>query len=243
MCTVTFIARRHGFVLGMNRDEQLTRVTAIPPSIRILGRRQAICPAEPGGGTWVGVNDAGISCALINWYAVKSRVTDSAASRGTVVTAALAAGSLPEMGASLAGLPLDRVNPFRLIGVFADSSQVIEWRWNLKRLTTVSHPWKTASWASSGHDEAGAQTTRGRTFDEALRQKSAGSLAWLRRLHRCHQPARGPYSICMHREDAATVSYTEIIVSSEKTVIRYRAGAPCDNARFKTQRLGRHQPG
>jgi hypothetical protein len=242
MCTVTFIARKRGFALGMNRDEQLTRVTAVPPSIQILGGRRAIFPAEPGGGTWVGVNDAGIGCALINWYAVTSRVTDSPVSRGKVVTTALTAGNLPEMETGLAGLPLDRVNPFRLIGVFADSSQVVEWRWNLKHLTAISHPWKTASWISSGRDEAGAQATRGQAFDEAHRQTNAGSLAWLRRLHRSHRPARGPYSTCMHREDAATVSYTEITVSSEKAVIRYRSGAPCDNAQFKTQRLGRRQP-
>jgi hypothetical protein len=243
MCTVTFIARKRGFALGMNRDEQLTRVTAIPPSIHILGDRRAIFPAEPGGGTWVGVNDARIGCALINWYGITSRVTDSPVSRGKVVTAALTAGNLLEMETGVAGLPLDRVDPFRLIGVFPDISQVVEWRWNLERLTAISHPWETAIWISSGHDEVGAQATRGHAFDEARRQTSAGSLAWLRRLHRSHRPARGPYSTCMHRVDAATVSYTEIIVSSEKAVIRYRAGAPCDDAPFKTQRFGWRQPG
>jgi hypothetical protein len=243
MCTVTFIARKRGFALGMNRDEKLARVTANPPSIQILGDRRAIFPAEPGGGTWVGVNEAGIGCALINWYAITSRVTNSPVSRGRVVTTALASGNLLEMETCLAGLPLDRVNPFRLIGIFPDGSQLVEWRWNLERLTAISHPWETANWVSSGHDEAGAQATRGRAFDEARRQTSAGSLAWLRRLHRSHRPAPGPYSTCMHRADAATVSYTEIIVSSDNAVIRYRAGAPCDNAQFKTRRLGRRQPG
>ena len=40
------------------------------------------------------------------------------------------------------------------------------------------------------------------------------SLAWMRRLHRSHVPAPGPFSICVHREDARTVSYTEIEAAS-----------------------------
>jgi hypothetical protein len=31
----------------------------------------------------------------------------------------------------------------------------------------------------------------------------------------------------MHREDAATVSYTEVIVSRRKAIMRYIPGAPC----------------
>jgi hypothetical protein len=74
----------------------------------------------------------------------------------------------------------------------------------------LEHPWKTNIWISSGYDEPGAQAARSQVFRQALRQSSAGTLAWLRRLHRSHRPERGAYSICMHREDAATVSYTEI---------------------------------
>ena len=241
MCTVTFIARKHGYALGMNRDEKRVRITAIPPSIQMLGGRKALFPAEPGAGTWVGVNEAGIGCALINWYAIARRVSHAPVSRGRVVTHILAAENLPEMETALAKLPLDRVNPFRLVAIFPSSLQVIEWRWNLKRLAMIRHPWETANWISSGYDEAGAQVTRGKIFAAARKQTSFGTLAWLRRLHRSHQPARGPYSTCMHRDDAATVSYTEIIVSSARAVMRYRAGAPCDLAKFSTHQLSRNQ--
>jgi len=36
MCTVTFIARRNGYVLGMNRDEKLTRAAGLPPRLTHL---------------------------------------------------------------------------------------------------------------------------------------------------------------------------------------------------------------
>jgi hypothetical protein len=241
MCTVTFIARKHGYALGMNRDEKLSRVTANLPSMHILGGRRALFPSEPGAGTWVGVNQAGIACALINWYAITRRISHAPLSRGKVVTNVLAAENFPEMETSLAKLPLDRVNPFRLIAIFPASLQVIEWRWNLEQLAAIRHPWETANWISSGYDEAGAQVTRRKVFAGARRQTSFGTLAWLRRLHRSHRPARGPYSTCMHRDDAATVSYTEIIVSPAGAVMRYRAGAPCGLAKFSTHQLDRPQ--
>ena len=147
--------------------------------------------------------------------------------RGEVVKSSLVTDSPATTGRVLSGLPLAQVNPFRLIGIFPARHEVVEWRWNLKRLEPLEHRWQTNIWISSGFDEPGAQQTRGKTFAEALRQDSAESLAWLRRLHRSHEPERGPYSTCMHRDDAATVSYIEISVSGPLATMRYQPGPPC----------------
>ncbi|MGH8246245.1 MAG: NRDE family protein [Gammaproteobacteria bacterium] len=227
MCTVTFIARRNGYALGMNRDEKRARVAALPPARHRLDNRDALFPSEPNGGAWIGVNDAGATLALVNWYAVPACVAGRAVSRGEVVRSALVADSPGLTDKVLGELPLGRVNPFRLVGVFPADHAVVEWRWNLRRLERLDHAWQTNTWISSGFDEPGAQQTRGKVFCEALRQKSAGSVDWLRRLHRSHRPACGPYSTCMHREDAATVSYTEVTVSTCAATMRYLAGAPC----------------
>lgn len=231
MCTVTFAPRRTGYVLGMNRDEKLTRVEALPPEPRFIEARRVLFPSEPGGGTWIGLNDAGVCLALINWYSVAARVERNAISRGCIVTSAIGAIQSGGVDEKLAVIPLRRVNPFRLIGVFPEKREVIEWRWNLRKLTRQRHPWKTNTWISSGYDEPGAQITRTKNFRAALRQSSLGTLDWLRRLHRCHRPERGPYSTCMHRADAATVSYAEIVCSATRTEMRYVAGNPCAAAR------------
>jgi hypothetical protein len=127
----------------------------------------------------------------------------------------------------LAQLPLQRINSFRLIGVFPVTNDIAEWRWDLKTLVCIKHRWKHQQWISSGFDEPAAQRVRSRTFRAALKQKSAGSLDWLRRLHRSHLPQAGPFSTCMHRTDAATVSCSEITVFQHKAMLRYYAGAPC----------------
>src|SRR5919108_5779893 len=110
MCTVTFLARRNGYALGMSRDEKLTRVAALPPSRLRLGGRTILCPSEPNGGTWIGVNDAGATLALINWYSVPERVAGKVVSRGVVVRAALTEDSSIGVERTLAELPLTRVN-------------------------------------------------------------------------------------------------------------------------------------
>ncbi len=227
MCTVTFIARQNGYALGMNRDEKLTRVAALPAARHRLASRDVLFPSEPSGGTWIGVNDAGTTLALINWYSVSAGVAVQAVTRGEVVKLALTSDSPALVEWALGELPLVRVNPFRLIGVFPIHKAVIEWRWNLKRLERFDHHWRANTWISSGFDETGAQQGRGKAFKEALRQRSVEAAGWLRRLHRSHIPERSPYSTCMHREDAATVSYTEVIVSRHKATMRYTPGAPC----------------
>lgn len=227
MCTVTFIARRSGYALGMNRDEQRARVTASPPARYRSGNRDLLHPSEPAGGAWIGVNDLGATLALINWYSVAERVQGTAVSRGEIVRRTLPCDSPEAVQATLVSLPLERINPFRLIGVFPGRRAVIEWRWDRHRIDPVPHGWRSATWISSGFDEPGAQRTRGRVFETALQLASAGSAGWLRRVHRSHRPERGPYSTCMHREDAMTVSYTEIIMSRCRVAMRYTPGAPC----------------
>src|SRR5688572_11188489 len=227
MCTVTFIARRNGYALGMNRDEKLARVAALPPRQRQIDGRPVLFPSEPSGGTWIGVNDVGVTLALINWYSIAKRVDASPISRGNIVRSALSAGSPTAVVEALAGLPLGRMNPFRLLGFFASDQTVVEWRWDLKSVDQLHHVWKTNIWASSGYDEPGAQQTRVKTFGEALRQRSSGNLDWLRRLHRAHALQPGPHSICMHRNGAATVSYTEVSVSRRTATMHYQAGPPC----------------
>jgi hypothetical protein len=227
MCTVSFIARKNGYALAMNRDEKLSRVEGLPPSKKVIGGRVVLAPSEPGGGTWIALNDGSATLALINWYAITARVKGEAVSRGRVVNAICAAMKPMEAESALAELPLRKINPFRLVGVFPATNEIVEWRWDLKKLAQTKHPWKTQQWISSGFDEPTAQRIRSQTFQRALQKKSAGTLEWLRRLHRSHAPERGPFSICMHRADAATVSSTFVAVQASMAVMWHRCGSPC----------------
>jgi hypothetical protein len=213
----------------MSRDEKIGRVEGVPPEVLLRGERSVIGPSEPAGGTWVTVNDGGAAFALINWYSVAVNNAENGISRGLVVKTVCHSTGGEFASKALKKLPLTWVNPFRLVGVFPAKKEIIEWRWNRKRLVQKRHRWQTQQWASSGFDEPTAQRFRGQIFKKALFQKNSGSLAWLRHLHRSHLPSRGPFSICMHRDGFETVSYTEIGVSTSCATMRYHSGIPCLN--------------
>ena len=237
MCTITFIARKKGYCLGMNRDEKLTRPIALPPRLKKVDGRAVVCPSEPDGGTWIALNDSGATLALINWYSITDRVRTDPISRGKIVNTVNAATVPAGVESALDQILLKRINPFRLIGVFQATREVAEWRWDLKRLVRQNHKWKSQQWISSGFDEPATQRVRGKVFRQLQRQRSVGTLNWLHRLHRSHKPQAGPFSTCMHRADAATVSYTEIAVSEQSAVFCYHAGAPCDQSACSIHRL------
>lgn len=227
MCTVTFWPTRRGYRLAMNRDEQLLRPAGLRPAPHTTAGRLSLRPSEPTGGSWITVNDGGAAVALINWYSVAWRPVGNVVSRGGVPVALQTADTAAEAHTELDRLPLDRIAPFRLIGVFPREGELREWRWDGADLRSLEHPWGPEHWASSGFDEPAAQAARRAVFLRAASQPGAGSPAWLRRLHADHGPARGPLSTCMHRSDAATVSYCEIEVDDAQAATTYADGPLC----------------
>jgi len=241
MCTVSFIARKNGYALAMNRDEKLTRAAGLPPKIRKVDDQEVLYPSEPGGGTWIALNDTGVTMALINWHSIKAQVKVNAVSRGEVVNAVKTASGKDLVVSALTKLPLTRINPFRLIGVFP-AGEIYEWRWNLKRLVCKKHLWKPRQWISSGFDEAKAQRMRSATFKLMQKKRRISGRGWLRDLHSSHAPGCGPFSTCMHRNDAATVSCTEISICSQQATMRYHPGAPCSALKNCVRHLRLQKP-
>jgi hypothetical protein len=255
MCTVSFLPNKQGFYLAMNRDENLDRSIALTPTVVGLESRRAVFPSEPTGGTWISANDAGVCLALINWHRVERQPKNEVVSRGEVVRALAGASGTNEIADGLAKLPLRKQRPFRLIAIVPFEKLITEWRWNLERLTLSDHKWQPQHWFSSGFDERRAKLERAKVCasfltggdvaagggDPGRERARAGvnaggySLRWLRQLHRSHAPTRGPFSICMHRLDASTVSYTEIAVSEKRATMRYKPGPCCSNCATVTK--------
>jgi hypothetical protein len=242
MCTVSFLPSAHGFYLAMNRDEKLDRFTAFAPATVDVDGRCAVFPREPTGGTWISANDAGVCLALINWHRVKREPKHDIVSRGEVVMALAGKSTADQIAGSIGKLPLRKLRPFRLIAIMPSDRSVTEWRWNLESLTMWDHKWQPRHWFSSGFDDRRAELERQRICDAAFTQQSTKNLNWLRRLHRSHAPSRGPFSICMHRHDASTVSYTEVAVSIKRAAMRYKTGPCCSGGRIVTKMISRGRP-
>src|SRR5688500_7182928 len=108
MCTVTVVPHETGIRLMCNRDGRRTRPAALPPRVHELGGRLAAFPVDPpGGGSWVGVNDADIAVALLNIHWGSRRRTEGPKrSRGLIVRELLSCGSMPHVLEAITSLDL-----------------------------------------------------------------------------------------------------------------------------------------
>ena len=233
MCTLSWIPLPDGYALAMNRDERRTRAPALPPGPVNAGGVPSLMPVDgDAGGTWISVNDRGHSLALLNrWDESPHDTGTPVVSRGLLVRDLAGLPDATSVGIALAGLALARYRPFTLASVTPGGHPAL-FEWNGLELShhSVSEPGLVRT--SSGSDQAGVERSRGTLF-QAAREGPAGlTEGVLTALHRSHLPQRGPLSICMHRDEAVTVSFSLITVSGGQVLFRYVAGSPCETEGF-----------
>ena len=233
MCTLTFVPTVDGYLAGMNRDELLTRPAALPPEIHEREGVKLVYPREPSGGTWIAANTRGNLLALLNWNEIDmAGLREKRRTRGLVIPEAILGKDVSSTTAHLDRLSLDGVSPFRLIGAFRNERQLIEWRWDGTGIQQLGWAWARKHWFSSSLSDARATAERGQVCDAAVIDPAVGSPHWLRQVHRSHEPKPGPYSICVHRQDASTVSYTEVECDRSSISMKYLYGSPCLKDKF-----------
>ena len=232
MCTLTLVTRANGYSLAMNRDEQLIRGVATPPALVNLAETTAIYPRDGAGGTWVAANSHGIALALLNWNDVPQPNGEKVRSRGDVIPALIHFSNYDKILSTLEALDLQGTWPFCLVGVFPAEKRMMEWSWTHRRLESRLHEWKLRHWFSSSLSDEQASAQRGAVCQGAWKESDAGSVPWLRRLHASHANGPGPFSLCVHRENVKTLSYTEIHCEFPKIACVYGEGSPCEMQEF-----------
>jgi uncharacterized protein with NRDE domain len=225
VCTASWLIRPDGFELFFNRDESLRRGRALGPERLELEGARVLAPRDAdAGGTWIGVNEHGLALGLLN--GASARPAPSApTSRGLLVRALLSAPDVDEALARLARADLDRYRGFTL-ALFAPGRAPV-----LQSFDGVALRSEEAGRfvASSSLDGGRARRERARVLDELLADE-APTRELLTRFQQSHAPERGPWSPCMHRADAATVSATEVRVGATHVALRYADGPPCTSA-------------
>ncbi len=233
MCTATWLSRPDGFDLFFNRDESKLRLPARPPEALLEQGVRVLAPIDGNaGGTWIAVNEFGLALCLVNARASspESGEPDSGGrtpSRGWLVLQLAPAATCRRVAEALRGIDLAPFWAFRL-AVFGPGVEPELWRWTGARLQQerVSMPLVSSS---LGDDQAFAVRSRLLSeFSGAALAHAGIDAAVLEAFHRSHAPARGPWSPCMHREDASTQSATHVKVSTARVEMRYAAGPPCE---------------
>lgn len=242
MCTLSWLPEPDGYTLWHNRDERRSRPPAESPAAVRRGELAALTPRDPeGGGTWIGVNELGLTLGIANLYppegvAVAGMPPPGLVSRGRIVDDLLAATDPADAARRLGGMDL---------GVFAPFTLAVLGPQTLPEL----HRWDGERLASSTVEGAGLLLTSsgaGRRVEELRREvyerHAPGPLPaaeLIEALHRSELPELGPDSFCMHREEAGTVSLTRVEVRGDVARMIYTPGAPCRTRPLPPLALGR----
>ena len=235
MCTATWLRNDPGYDLFFNRDERHTRKPAIAPEIRESNGVRFIAPTDGDhGGTWIAINQFGLSLCLLNAYDKQTTLTDRCfTSRGGIVLDLVDSQSLFEVKTRLSDKDLTSFQPFRLLGISTDGpAMLVEWDGTVTRFNGDAEDLIPLS--SSSFDTSNVVTGRRKLYKDLI-SGNEPSINSLRSFHRSHIPFQSAYSVCVHRDDAQTVSFSQISVSGDVITLSYFPDSPCLYSQEKVQ--------
>lgn len=235
MCTVTAITRA-GLAapawasdplllrLVCNRDERISRADALAPVLHSIDGQRVLMPSDPeSGGTWIAVNECGVTFSLLNANAAGSLPSEGL-SRGGLIPRLAGARSMSEALARLLDADAGRYRPFRLL--ILDAAQLIEgWveegRVRYRRAYLHGAMMRTSSSLGDALVEGPRRTLFRRFFRDASHPAAAQDA-----FHDHQWPGREHMSVRMRRTAARTVSRTTIEVSAGFATMIYDADLP-----------------
>ncbi len=231
MCTLIALHRcfpSAHLLVAANRDEFHAR-PATGPRVHAWHGRRVIAPIdERAGGTWLGLNDAGVFVALTNR---PTQSLDAARrSRGLLVADALGHGSAGRAAEAALQLAANAYNPFNLF--IADAEHAFAVVYEEKARVRVLAPGAHVIGNADPNDAKVPKIAR--LLGEAERiagEPEHAALDSLAALCRSHE-ARGENALeraCIHTADYGTRSSTVLRrgAQREADVLRFASGAPC----------------
>lgn len=251
MCTVTWLDDPcGGYAVWFNRDERRDRPPGLAPARADAGGLPYLAPVDAeAGGTWLAVNAAGVTVGLLNHYAADAaraaarastpaHATPPAAprSRGLLVRDLMACRSVAAVVAALDGGRAAAYRPFEIVALDPSGDRA-RLTWDGRVLARARGDAVRPPVSSSGHNTAAVLASRAAAYEALVGPGVAGpatapggreaALARLEAYQRSHHPARGAFSVCMHRPDARTVSLTLVTVAPAAVAMRYGDGPAC----------------
>lgn len=242
MCTASWFASADGYEVFFNRDERRTRKEALPPTITTDNGVSFITPADTNaGGTWMGVNQYGMTLCLLNYYVNSGTLSSSSTyvSRGILLRNLLHVRDKNELNHLFSGIDFMQYQPFTMLA-FDDSGACSLFRWrgetSKKRLPestqTVFPPVSSSSFQT-------AEVIQNRMNVYESCQSGKNQRDNHLKYHASHVPDKSAFSVCMHRDDARTVSFSHLIITGSTVSFAYYPGSPCSAAPLTPIELSR----
>jgi hypothetical protein len=179
------------------------------------------------GGTWLAVNEHGLTVALQNYYG-EGNAPEPAnpVSRGHLVIGLMDCTSADGVLARLGELERSRYRPFLVVTLdrTAPPAGIV---WTGAELRPFARRPPALPVTTSSFHTAKVLRSRRALFERMRQERGEPAPQWLLDYHRSHVPDRGPCSVCMHREDAKTVSFSRVRVNARQATFRYAPASPC----------------
>ncbi len=228
MCTMTWFVKEDGYELFFNRDERKSRSRAELPTSQVADGVQYLSPTDvDAGGTWIAVNHFGVTVCLLNHYQFEQIETyKNWISRGEMVRKFATVASIAQVDRLFESLELEDYRAFRMFVIDPEgSNRLCVWDGHSGRIERNV----TSPKSSSSVDARHVKSVRKSLFADLNLIDSKQADDYIN-YHASHLPSRSKESVCMHRDDASTVSLSHVSVSSHGVSFRYADGAPCQAA-------------
>lgn len=246
MCTLTFtgpalrapkrgapqVAEHAGYQVWFNRDERVERGDEIPPAeARTPSGVRYLAPTDSdAGGTWIAVNEFGVTVALLNGFTVSKGPTRSHyTSRGVLVRSLAGLKHLPELWARLSPAELAPFRPAVVCLLFPGQRPVVA-RWDGRDVEVDLDGTGQLPLTSSSYEQDDVRTYRRDLYQERVTTRAKGGAARPQDLEEFHAyvTPKGPTAMTpsMSREDSATRSHCAIDVRPGNIRFAYQPGPP-----------------
>jgi len=232
MCTVSWQFNASGYQLFFNRDELNSRQPALSPEIKQHQNTRVIAPTDTdAGGTWISVNEHGLTLCLLNNYAAQEKIKDKAwISRGQLVLDLSHATDADSLLALFNAIEPNHYRPFDLL-ILALNDHIHQLSWDGSELQLITNPEMPLT--SSSFQTEAVINSRVQQFHQITDLTDSQ----LQHYHASHSPERGAFSVCMHRDNGQTVSFSHISVNQAQVSFDYYDGSPCNAGEAHTTRL------
>jgi len=229
MCTLSWEYCGGDYIVFFNRDELKTRVPALPVRENTSKRGVRILHPVDGekGGSWIAVNQWGVTTCLLNLYEypIQSIPREGFQSRGHLVMEMADSRSLDETQKRLSDIDPCVYPPFHFVQ-FDPKNGIKSMKWTGQETHWLNQPDRCLT-PLSGSSYKNTEVVRQR-IETYQRLVFSGDktvrLNQLEQYHHWQHPESGAFSVKMMRPDAQTMSFSRIEVSPNQIQFSY---APC----------------
>lgn len=221
MCTLTILKQDDNILAVMNRDDDKNRQEG---EVKDLGSVK--CPIDlRSGGTWIGINNDGVSGFLLNRY--DEHHIEHKISRGEIVPKVLDNGNVDDCIAFFKKMNLEKYTPFCL--VLLSHETLVKFDWNGANLTQENIDLQQYYvLTSSSLKEQEVKQWRYGQFDEWWRSDKR-FVNGIPTFNLKQMKGFEEYSVMVLRDKVCTLSLTKITLSKNKAQMHYLSGNEIQN--------------